>query len=169
MMAVIGLSLPEMIILRKVLKLQLIAVFVSVVGVGIIMTGYLFNLIVKVSHTNPAHPGQIVVYELRYSLSAPATNVVFEDNFLNGQDLVSATFGVPAVETFSSINRDTYTWTIPGPIGPGTFVVTILARVDPDHPAGPGQNVKNSIAIFVNGGWKAASTVTVPVVPIPAP
>lgn len=46
MMAVIGLSLPEMIILRKVLKLQLIAVFVSVVGVGIIITGYLFNLIV---------------------------------------------------------------------------------------------------------------------------
>lgn len=46
MMAVIGLSLPEMIILRKVLKLQLIAVFVSVVGMGIIITGYLFNLIV---------------------------------------------------------------------------------------------------------------------------
>ncbi|MHB0871053.1 MAG: permease [Chloroflexota bacterium] len=46
MMAVIGLSLPEMIILRKVLKTRLIAVFVSVVGVGIIITGYLFNLIV---------------------------------------------------------------------------------------------------------------------------
>jgi uncharacterized protein len=46
MMAVIGLSLPEMIILRKVLKIQLIAVFVAVVGTGIIITGYLFNLIV---------------------------------------------------------------------------------------------------------------------------
>ncbi len=46
MMAVIGLSLPEMIILRKVLKTRLIAVFVSVAGVGIIITGYLFNLIV---------------------------------------------------------------------------------------------------------------------------
>ena len=43
MMAVIGLSLPEMIILRRVLKPPLIAVFVGVVGVGIIITGYLFN------------------------------------------------------------------------------------------------------------------------------
>ncbi len=46
MMAVIGLSLPEMIILRKVLKLQLIATFVAVVGVGIVITGYLFNLVI---------------------------------------------------------------------------------------------------------------------------
>ena len=45
MMAVIGLSLPEMIILRKVLKLPLILIFISVVGIGIIIVGYLFNLI----------------------------------------------------------------------------------------------------------------------------
>ena len=45
MMAVIGLSLPETIILKKVLKLQLIFVFVGVVAVGIIIVGYLFNLI----------------------------------------------------------------------------------------------------------------------------
>lgn len=45
MMAVIGLSLPETIILRKVLKRQLIAVFIGVVAVGIILVGYLFNLI----------------------------------------------------------------------------------------------------------------------------
>ena len=45
MMAVIGLSLPETIILRKVLKPRLIAVFVGVVAVGIMMVGYLFNLI----------------------------------------------------------------------------------------------------------------------------
>lgn len=43
MMSVIGLSLPEMIILRKVLKLQLIAVFIGVVSLGIICVGYLFN------------------------------------------------------------------------------------------------------------------------------
>ena len=43
MMAVIGLSLPEMIILRKVLKVRLIAVFVGVVGAGILVVGYLFN------------------------------------------------------------------------------------------------------------------------------
>ena len=43
MMAVIGLSLPEMIILRKVLKVRLIATFASVVGVGILIVGYLFN------------------------------------------------------------------------------------------------------------------------------
>lgn len=46
MMAVIGLSLPEMIILRKVLKIQLIATFVAVVGVGIVITGYLFNTVI---------------------------------------------------------------------------------------------------------------------------
>ena len=45
MMAVIGLSLPETIILRKVLKWQLIAVFLGVVSVGIIIIGYLFNAI----------------------------------------------------------------------------------------------------------------------------
>jgi uncharacterized membrane protein YraQ (UPF0718 family) len=45
MMAVIALSLPEMIILRRVLKPQLIAVFIGVVGTGIIITGYLFNIL----------------------------------------------------------------------------------------------------------------------------
>ncbi|MCX5992047.1 MAG: permease [Chloroflexi bacterium] len=45
MMAVIGLSLPETMILRKVLKWQLIAVFVGVVAIGIIIIGYLFNAI----------------------------------------------------------------------------------------------------------------------------
>ncbi|MGE5664289.1 MAG: permease [Deltaproteobacteria bacterium] len=43
MMAVIGLSLPEMIILRKVLEVRLIAVFAGVVGAGILVVGYLFN------------------------------------------------------------------------------------------------------------------------------
>ncbi|OFZ52633.1 MAG: hypothetical protein A2428_15485 [Bdellovibrionales bacterium RIFOXYC1_FULL_54_43] len=43
MMSVIALSLPEMIILRKVLKPMLIGVFLSVVGLGIILIGYLFN------------------------------------------------------------------------------------------------------------------------------
>ena len=46
MMAVIGLSLPETIILRKVLKPRLIAVFVSIVGVGILLVGFLFNVLV---------------------------------------------------------------------------------------------------------------------------
>ena len=45
MMAVIGLSLPETIILRKVLKPRLIATFVAVVGIGILLVGYLFNLL----------------------------------------------------------------------------------------------------------------------------
>ena len=43
MMAVTALSAPEMIILRKVLTLRLIAVFAGVVTVGIIAVGYLFN------------------------------------------------------------------------------------------------------------------------------
>lgn len=45
MMAVIGLSLPEIIILKKVLKLPLILTFVGIVTVGIMMVGYLFNFI----------------------------------------------------------------------------------------------------------------------------
>jgi len=45
MMSVIALSLPEMIILRKVLSIKLIAVFVGVVGTGILMVGFLFNAI----------------------------------------------------------------------------------------------------------------------------
>lgn len=43
MMSVIGLSLPETIILRKVLKPRLIAVFLGVVGCGIMLIGFLFN------------------------------------------------------------------------------------------------------------------------------
>jgi hypothetical protein len=45
MMSVIGLSFPETIILRKVLRPQLIAVFVGVLTVGIIIVGYLFNFL----------------------------------------------------------------------------------------------------------------------------
>ena len=45
MMSVIGLSLPEMIILKKVLKLPLILVFAGVVGTGIMIVGFLFNLV----------------------------------------------------------------------------------------------------------------------------
>jgi hypothetical protein len=45
MMSVIGLSLPEMIILRKVLKVRLVATFAGVVGVGILIVGTLFNLV----------------------------------------------------------------------------------------------------------------------------
>ncbi len=45
MMSVIGLSLPETIILKKVLKMQLIAVFIGVVAMGIVIVGYLFNFI----------------------------------------------------------------------------------------------------------------------------
>ena len=45
MMSVVGLSLPETIILRRVLKPQLIAVFIGVVALAIMITGYLFNLV----------------------------------------------------------------------------------------------------------------------------
>ncbi len=45
MMSVIGLSLPEMIILKKVIKLPLIIIFISVVAVGIMIVGFLFNLV----------------------------------------------------------------------------------------------------------------------------
>jgi len=45
MMSVIGLSLPETIILKKVLKLPLILIFVGVVGAGIMIVGFLFNIV----------------------------------------------------------------------------------------------------------------------------
>jgi uncharacterized membrane protein YraQ (UPF0718 family) len=45
MMAVIGLSLPEMIILKKVMKLPLIIIFISVVATGIMIVGFIFNWI----------------------------------------------------------------------------------------------------------------------------
>jgi len=46
MMSVIALSLPEMVILRKVLKPRLIATFVGVVASGIMLVGYVFNAMV---------------------------------------------------------------------------------------------------------------------------
>ncbi|MFN4162366.1 MAG: permease, partial [Stenotrophomonas sp.] len=45
MMSVIALSLPEMVILRKVLKIRLIATFVAVVASGILLVGYVFNTV----------------------------------------------------------------------------------------------------------------------------
>ena len=45
MMAVVALSLPEMILLRRVLQPKLLALFVGVVATGIIFVGYLFNAI----------------------------------------------------------------------------------------------------------------------------
>jgi uncharacterized membrane protein YraQ (UPF0718 family) len=45
MMSVIGLSLPEMIILRKVLRIPLIVTFAGVVGLGILVVGYVFNIV----------------------------------------------------------------------------------------------------------------------------
>lgn len=47
MMAVTGLSLPEFLILKKVIKPRLIFIFASIVGTGIIFTGYLFNFILQ--------------------------------------------------------------------------------------------------------------------------
>jgi uncharacterized membrane protein YraQ (UPF0718 family) len=53
MMSVIGLSLPELIILRKVLRPRLIAVFVVVVSAGILMIGYLFNFVMDWAVAKP--------------------------------------------------------------------------------------------------------------------
>ncbi len=46
MMAVIGLSLPEMIILKKVLKIRFILTFAGIMAVGIILVGFIFNYLV---------------------------------------------------------------------------------------------------------------------------
>jgi uncharacterized membrane protein YraQ (UPF0718 family) len=47
MMAVTSLSLPEFMILKKVIKIKLILIFAGIVGIGIVFTGYLFNLVLK--------------------------------------------------------------------------------------------------------------------------
>jgi len=47
MMSVIALSLPEMVILRKVLKPRLIGAFIAIVATGIIAVGFLFNAIMQ--------------------------------------------------------------------------------------------------------------------------
>ena len=49
MMAVVGLSLPEAIILRKVLKPKLIALYFGINAVGIVAIGYLFNLVIPLA------------------------------------------------------------------------------------------------------------------------
>jgi hypothetical protein len=46
MMAITALSLPEMVILRRVMKPRLIAAFIAVVAAGIVAIGYLFNFLV---------------------------------------------------------------------------------------------------------------------------
>lgn len=45
MMSVVALSLPEMIILRKVLSVRLISIFISIVASGILLVGIIFNLV----------------------------------------------------------------------------------------------------------------------------
>ena len=45
MMSVVALSVPEMVLLRRVLKPRLLGVFVGIVAVGIMAVGFLFNLI----------------------------------------------------------------------------------------------------------------------------
>ena len=45
LMSVTALSLPELIILKKVLSTKLIMIFVTIVTIGIIITGYMFNWI----------------------------------------------------------------------------------------------------------------------------
>jgi hypothetical protein len=45
-MSITALSLPEMIILRKVMKPKLLATFIAILAVSITLTGYIFNLII---------------------------------------------------------------------------------------------------------------------------
>ncbi len=47
MMSVVALSLPEMLILKRVIKTPLIVMFIGIVGTAIVFTGYLFNFIIR--------------------------------------------------------------------------------------------------------------------------
>jgi uncharacterized membrane protein YraQ (UPF0718 family) len=46
MMSVVALSLPEMLILKRVIKTRLILIFIGIVALAIVFTGYLFNLVI---------------------------------------------------------------------------------------------------------------------------
>jgi uncharacterized protein len=46
MMSVVALSLPEMLILKRVIKTGLIVMFVAIVALAIVLTGYLFNQVI---------------------------------------------------------------------------------------------------------------------------
>jgi len=48
MMAVAALSLPEAIMLKRAMKLKLLAIFFSITALGIVITGYIFNILQKV-------------------------------------------------------------------------------------------------------------------------
>jgi len=45
MMSVVALSMPELILLKQVIKPKLIAIFVAIAGTSILIVGYLFNII----------------------------------------------------------------------------------------------------------------------------
>jgi uncharacterized membrane protein YraQ (UPF0718 family) len=47
MMSVVALSLPEMLILKRVIKTKLILIFIGIVAFAIILTGYLFNFVIR--------------------------------------------------------------------------------------------------------------------------
>lgn len=47
MMSVVALSLPEMLILKRVIKIRLIAIFIGIVAFAIVLTGYLFNFVIR--------------------------------------------------------------------------------------------------------------------------
>jgi uncharacterized membrane protein YraQ (UPF0718 family) len=47
MMSVVALSLPEVLILKRVIKTRLIMIFIGIVALAIILTGYLFNLVIQ--------------------------------------------------------------------------------------------------------------------------
>ena len=47
MMSVVALSLPEMLILKRVIKTRLIAAFMAIVAMAIVLTGYLFNFVIR--------------------------------------------------------------------------------------------------------------------------
>jgi len=74
-MSVVALSIPEMILLRRVLKPELIATYVGVVASGILLTGFAFNLILQ-QHTNAITPKPTGVGPWTSRSSAPDASTV---------------------------------------------------------------------------------------------
>ena len=122
-------------------------------------------LVKVVTSEQVAHPGGLIHYYVQFGFSSDVTNVTVEDNFLDDLDLFPTSPSVVWVKTSSFLNRNTYETSLGSFQGSGTDTFLVTGQVSPNKKAGPGQYVRNSVNLYVNGQWKGAATVMTPVLP----
>jgi hypothetical protein len=104
-----------------------------------------------------------------FTFSAPATNVVIEDNFLHGLNYVPGTAvfsggAVSVTHTASSLDRQTWEFLLAGggTIPAGTYTLTFREEIETVYPAN-NPYVKDTLNLYVNGAWKGKASNTLPV------